>query len=73
MRKILISTVLVALAMVVKGDNLICYECCDGDCTTFTGDENYNFGMPTNCTESQNRCVKKVNSGMCTTCSFILM
>ena len=51
--RILVSTALIATAM--NGDDLICYECFDGDCTTFTGDEDYNFGMPTNCTESKDR------------------
>ena len=65
MRKIIVSTILITLAIVgtVDGD-ITCYECSEPNpCTTFEGDENYNFGTPQNCSGTDH-CVKTVDSGM---------
>ena len=65
MMKIFISILLIitlAIAGTVDGD-ITCYECSEpNSCTTFIGDENYNFGTPRNCT-GRDHCVKTVDSG----------
>ena len=76
MRKITISTVLLTITVAIGGivdgrdeynesDSIMCYECSEPNpCTTFTGDENYNFGTPKNCSGTDH-CVKTVDSGKC--------
>ena len=76
MRVTSISTVLLTIALAIAGsvaarddynqsDSIMCYECSEPNpCTTFTGDENYNFGAPKNCTGTD-YCVKTEDKGRC--------
>ena len=73
MEKILLSIVLLTITPMTKtvcgkddynGSQITCYECKDPNpCTNFTGDENYNFGTPVNCTGTDH-CVKTEGSGI---------
>ena len=51
-----------------EADSIMCYECHTvnasepNPCTTFTGDENYNFGAPKNC-EGTDYCRKTEDKG----------
>lgn len=74
MRIIKITTVLLTTFLAIassgagrddynEADSIMCYECSEPNpCTTFTGDENYNFGTPKNC-EGTDYCEKTEDKG----------
>ena len=74
MRIIKITTVLLTIFLAIassvadreednESDWIMCYECSEPNpCTTFTGDENYNFGTPKNC-EGKDYCKKTEDKG----------